>query len=330
MTAVARLGVAFTSTVAILTAGQPARAEVSGRELVEALNGIFGQHAGRRASHTKGVCAEGHFTATAAAASLSRAPLFTAGSPAVTLRFSMGGGNPAVSDKTRTVRGLALRFTLPDDEIMDLVTISAPMFFARTPEQALGFLEARAVDPASGKPDPARVEAFGKANPETLRQADWLKANPLPASYLDSPWFGVHAFRFVNAAGEAVHGRWELEPARGVVGLSEQALAGLPDDFLAAEFESRLTAGQANFEVHVRIADAGDPLDDPTTLWPPERRRVTVGTLTVTRATGQACDGIMFSPLALPEGIEAGPDPILPLRVQAYVESFSRRLQAPP
>jgi catalase len=328
MTAFARLGVA--SAFVLLAAGAPARAEVSGKALVDALNGIFGQHAGKRASHAKGVCAEGRFTATGAAAGLSQAPLFSAGSPAVTIRFSMGGGNPAVSDKTRTVRGMALRLTLPEDESMDLVTLSAPVFFARTPEQALGFLEARAVDPATGKPDPARVEAFGKANPETLRQAEWIKANPLPGSYLDTPWFGVHAFRFVNAAGDAVHGRWELEPAGGVVGLSEEALAVLPDDFLAAELESRLAAGRANFEVHVRIAEAGDPLDDPTALWPAERRRVHVGTLTVTGRTGQACDGIMFNPLALPEGIEAGPDPILPLRLPAYAESLARRLRAAP
>ncbi len=323
-------GFGVTLVLTTLAAALPARADVSGKDLVDALNGVFGQHAGKRASHAKGVCATGQFTATQTARSLSKTALFAGGSKPVTFRYSIGGGNPAVADGTRAVRGMAMRFALPDDELMDLVTVSAPVFFARTPEQTFEFLRVRAVDPATGKPDSAKVEAFGKANPETLRQSAWLKANPLPASYLTSPYFGVHAFRFVNAAGETVHGRWEIEPVDGVVGLAEEALAGLPTDFLASDLESRLAGGPVSFEVHVRVAEVGDVLDDPTLLWPAERRRVHVGKLTVTAATGQECDAIMFNPLALPAGIEPSADPILPLRQAAYVESLSRRMQPLP
>lgn len=325
MRALETLGIAVALAAAV---SLPAHAEVTGKDLVDALNGIFGQHAGKRGSHAKGVCAAGHFTATAEAPSVSRAPHFAGSETPVTFRYSMGGGNPAVSDKTRTARGMAMRFALPDDEVSDLVALSAPLFFARTPEDALEFLRVRAADPATGKPDPAKVEAFSKAHPETLRQGEWVKANPLPSSYLTSPYFGVNAFRFVNAAGEAVHGRWEIDPAGGVVGLSDEELAALPDDFLAADLEARLAAGPASYEVYVRIAEAGDPVEDPTTLWPEDRRRVHVGTLTVTEATGQSCDAIMFNPLALPDGIEPSADPILPVRVPAYAESFSRRMRS--
>ncbi|MGQ0657773.1 MAG: catalase family peroxidase [Chromatiales bacterium] len=307
--------------------GAPAAAEVTGKDLVDALNGIFGQHAGKRASHAKGVCAAGTFQATSDAAQLSKAPHFAGESVPAVIRFSMGGGNPAISDKTNTARGMAIRFALPDDEITDLVMISAPMFFARTPEDALQFLRVRKADPATGEPDPVKVEEFSKAHPETTLQGAWLKAHPLPNSYLTTPHFGVNAFKFTNDAGQSVFGRWQFEPVGGVVGLSEEEAKTVSDDFLTEDLRKRLAAGPSDFDVHVQLAEEGDPINDPTAVWPDTRERVHVGKLSVTKAAGQECDGIMFNPIALPAGIEPSDDPILRIRAAAYAESFVRRQQ---
>jgi catalase len=48
------------------------------------------------------------------------------------LRFSVGGGNPNVSDKSRTVRGLSLRMK-NDADAYDLLMISGPVFSPRHP-----------------------------------------------------------------------------------------------------------------------------------------------------------------------------------------------------
>jgi catalase len=299
------------------------------RDLVDALNDIFGRHPGVRASHAKGVCAAGEFRAGPEAAALSRAPHFQGGTVPVTIRFSMGGGNPAISDKTATVRGMAVRFQPLGSGITDLVMISAPVFFARTPEQALEFLRVRRPDPQTGKADPERVAAFSKANPETTRQGAWVGANPLPDSYLSTPWFGVNAFRFTNAAGQSVYGRWHVLPDNGVTALDADELAGRSDDFLIEDLGNRLADGTASFSVRLQIAEEGDVITDPTETWPDDRRMVEVGKLTVTSAGGN-CDGIMFSPLALPDGIEPSDDPILRIRTPVYAESFIRRQQGSP
>ena len=50
--------------------------EAQPEDLVNALNGVFGAHAGKRAAHTKGICLKGNFTPTAEAPSLTKAPHF--------------------------------------------------------------------------------------------------------------------------------------------------------------------------------------------------------------------------------------------------------------
>ena len=147
--------------------------------IVDAFNAVFGKFPNTRASGAKGVCVTGTFTPSAEAAGLSKAPQFAKAAPVVG-RFSMGGGNPKVSDKVKgTTRGFALRFA--GDEPMALVMISAPVFGSKTPQQLMAGLAAR-VPGADGKPDAEKVKAFVAANPETTRQAAWLNARPVPAS----------------------------------------------------------------------------------------------------------------------------------------------------
>jgi catalase len=124
-----------------------------------------------------------------------------------------------------------------------------------------------------------------------------------------------------------VFGRWQIEPAGGVVGLTEEETNSVSDDFLTADLEKRLAAGAADFAVHVQLAAEGDPITDPTAEWPDTRPRVHVGTISVSSVTGQECDSVMFSPLALPPGIEPSEDPILAIRPAVYAESFIRRQQ---
>nr|WP_139260324.1 catalase [Duganella sacchari] len=103
--------------------------------LVDALNGTFGKHAGKRASHAKGFCARGDFIPAAKAAQFAHSPFFAQSKVDALLRFSIGGGNPGVSDKSRSVRGLSMRLT-GGGETYDLLLISEPVaftFYAQLP-----------------------------------------------------------------------------------------------------------------------------------------------------------------------------------------------------
>jgi catalase len=53
-------------------------AEPTPVELVDALNGVFGKHAGARGSHAKGFCARGTFTPAPAADSFANTRLLSA------------------------------------------------------------------------------------------------------------------------------------------------------------------------------------------------------------------------------------------------------------
>lgn len=300
---------------------------------VNALEGLFGKQPGARRSQAKGLCATGHFVGNAGGRGLSSAAVFSGERIPVIARFSVGGGNPKASDKSRSVRGLALQFNLPNGERWQMANISAPVFFVSRPEQFAGFMQARSADPATGKPDPAKLKAFNDANPDTTRQGAYIASAPIPASYAAVNYWGVNAFEFVNAQRASQFVRWQFTPAQGVAGLSEEQLKSLPDEFLADELRQRVATTPAVFDFKLQLADADDNLTDPTQAWPEGRRSVSVGQLTIERveaAGSGACEKITFDPLVLPAGIKPSADPVLLARSAPYVISLSRRLAEAP
>src|SRR5438270_11811990 len=115
-------------------------ADISER-LVDSLNVGYGVHAGHRAAHAKGVLCAGTFTPAAEAAQLSVAPHFGGGSLRAHVRFSNGSGNPSAPDNAHDGRGMAVKIYLSDGTTTDIVALSLPIFFTRTPEDLLAFNE---------------------------------------------------------------------------------------------------------------------------------------------------------------------------------------------
>jgi catalase len=296
---------------------------------VDALEGVFGAQPGFRRSHAKGVCATGTFVGNAEGRALSQASLFDGARHGAIARFSVGGGNPKVSDKSRSVRGLALQISLPTNETFVTTMISAPVFFVGSPENFPPFFEARRPDPATGMPDPAKVKAFNEAHPDTKPQIDYLAKAPVPASYGAVNYWGVHAFRFANARNVETFAKWRFQPVAGVQGLSPEQMQTLPNDFLADELTQRVAGGAVAFDMILQIGETGDNTVSPVVEWPASRREVVVGRLTIERidaAAAAACQDVTFIPLNLPKGIAPSDDPVLKARNEAYVVSLSRRM----
>jgi catalase len=76
----------------------------------------------------------------------------------VTARLSGASGDP--KQKPSNIVAMATKFYLPDGTVTDLIAITLPAFFARTPEEFLAFSEAKAPDPATGQPDLVKFQAF--------------------------------------------------------------------------------------------------------------------------------------------------------------------------
>jgi catalase len=307
----------------------PADAPATPQALVDAFESVSGTHPGFRRGGAKGLCAEGHFIGTVDGRALSSASAFSGEPIPVVARFSVTGGNPQVTDKAKTTRGLALQFSLHGGERWQMANISAPVNAVSTPEIMLRSLEARKPDPQTKKPDPANLKAFSEAYPETKAQADWIASHGVPASYAAVNYWGVHAFRFTNAKGQAQYARWVFEPVGGQDLLDEEKLKSMPAEFLADELRHRVAARPAEFQMRLQLAEAGDNLVNPTVMWPESRKTVTVGRLLLDKVEsgpGGACDRVVFDPNVLPRGIAPSDDPVLRARSAAYAVSAGRRL----
>ena len=307
-----------------------AQAQTSAAEAqVNALESLFGKHAGFRRAQAKGLCASGYFVGNTVGRALSGASVFSGEKIPVIARFSVGGGNPKASDKSRSVRGLALQFSLPKGEQWLTANISAPMYFISKPQQFAPFFAARLPDPATGKPDPVNLTLFSELNPETTRQGAYLAKAPVSASYGAVNYWGANAFEFINARGHSQFVRWQFVPQDGTLGLTDEQIKSLPADFLADELRARVAKAPVVFDYKVQLAEAGDVLTDPTQVWPDSRVVVPAGKLYIDKVEatdGGACDKITFNPLVLPKGIKPSADPVLLARAAPYGISLGRRL----
>jgi catalase len=298
-------------------------------EALDAMAALSGTHAGRRALHAKGTLCAATFTPSAAASSLSRAAHFAGPPVRAHVRFSNGSGDPGAPDhEPREGRGLAVKFYLPDGSTTDVVAITPPAFFVRTPEDFMAFVQARVPDPATGEPDMAAVGAFLEAHPEALTAAMYVISALPPESYARCAYNSLHAFRFVAADGSSRFVRYRFEPDAGEATIAADDAQALGADYLQEELAARLARAPVAFDVVVHVAHDDDPVDDPTAAWPDDRERVVLGRLEVTGvAHDRENDGdvLVFDPTRVTDGIECSDDPILRFRHDAYAVSVLRR-----
>ncbi len=319
------LSLAAAATLAAL----PATAQLDPTRVVDQFESTFGKFEGYRRSGAKGVCALGEFVGSAEGRALSSASAFSGRPVPVIVRFSVGGANPKAPDNARSQRNMALQFNLPDGEVWQMGNISAPVFGAATPEQFLGRLQSLQPDPATRAPDPARVKAFADANPEVLMQGRYFAGQPVPASFASVNYWGVHAFGFVNGRGERQWGKWVFEPVGGTQGLSDDEAKAKGPEFLFDELRQRVAAGNAAFDFKLQLAQAGDRLDSAVTPLPDDRRKATLGRLTIKQVAADRdgeCLRITFNPMVLPKGVEPSADPMLAARAAPYGVGLGRRL----
>jgi catalase len=294
--------------------------------IVDELKAEAGHSPKVRASFAKGRCVRGTYIPSSRAEEITRSLSFTRPSR-VLARFSAGGGNPKVADADSLVlRGFSFR--LGDvDQRSDILTQSAPVHYARTLDQMLAFLKVRIPGP-NGRPNAKKIKAFSSANPETLRQAQYLAEQPLRGSFAGTTYWGVHSFPATSSKGETRFIKFKVVPVGGNVTLTEEEARMKPDDFLHDDLESRIAAGDVRFSVMALLDRPGDPTMDVTIRWPNEDRReeVRLGTIVITGIEpNEACDAFMFDPANLAEGIGHPPDEIFAARHAACTISFAKR-----
>jgi len=297
------------------------------QQIFDTMIQLPGTNPGYRAAHAKGVVCEGTFAPSKGAAALSKAAHFQQASVPVTVRFSDAAPAPFISDNDAVPRGMAIRFKLPDGRETDIVALSHNGFIVGNGEDFLALQKAIvATDPS--QPHPWPIEAFLGGHPLALKFVQDIQV--IPASFGTQGFFSNDAFIFVNKDGVKQAGRYKIIPIAGQHSLSDVEAKTKSPNFLVEELKARLTTGPVKFRVVVQLPNPGDPTNDPSLVWPDDRKTIDVGTINITSVVADsdaAQKALVFFPTTLTDGIELSDDPLPALRTSVYALSFARRQQ---
>jgi len=287
-----------------------------------------GNKPGYRPVHAKGLVCQGTFTPSREAAGLSKAAHFQVPGP-VTVRFSDGAPDPSIPDNSpdASPRGMAIRFHLPGGGITDIVAISHHGFIVGTGEEFLALQEAiAATDPS--KPHPWPIEAFLGTHPRALKFVQEIRV--IPESFATEAFFSNDSFVFVSKNGARQAGRYQIVPVAGRRDLSDAEAKTKPADFLVQDLKTRLATGPIQFRLLAQLPNAGDAWNDPSLVWPDDRKAIEVGTISITSVVADSAGterNMVYDPTHLTDGIELCDDPLPALRAKVYSLSASYRQQ---
>ena len=280
-----------------------------------------------RRLHARGAVYDARFVPSGQIDNLTIATHLRNETPAV-IRFSNGGGFDA-DDRSKGVRGMAVKFLADGHAVADLAAANTLTFPARTPEGFVALVEL--LSKLQSGPM-GRLQAVPKLlsilvkHPETLRALLGGAAKP-PASFATTRFDGLNTFFLVDADGQRRAFRYRLLPQLGEIALDPQQARTLSQDFLIAELDQRLTQGPVVFTLVLQFAEPGDTTTDPTIAWPEQRSVLPAGQIIVTSRSSNEdhWQQEVFDPTRVTAGVELSDDPILAFRAPAYAVSAQRR-----
>jgi catalase len=323
---------ATVSFIALAVAPPAAHAQAKTKTLPEQIADKMvilagGIHPGLRFTHTKGLVAMGTFTPAPEAKTLSRAAHLQNTPVPVTVRFSDGTGMPNIpdNDPNASPHGMSIRFMLPGGTYTDIVANSHNGFFVGTGPDFLAMLTAIAsTTPAS--PHPSPIEKFLGTHPAALKVIVDSKAAAKSFENLD--FYGNNSFVFLDAAGTKHPFRYQIIPDAGVVKLDSATAAKQKPNYMFDDLKTTMAKGPVKYTIYAQLANPGDQTNDGSVVWPGDRKRVKLGTMSVTKIAANSDSlqkALAFSPIILTNGISLSDDPLPALRASVYALSVAHR-----
>lgn len=296
--------------------------------------GAGGSHPGFRRAHSKGLCIAGSFIGAVPGRTISKAAVFDGARIPVTGRFAEAAPDPFARDSSEAVRSMALRLQPRDAPEWRMAINDTPGLHVSTPQAFYENVLASTPDPANGKPNPVKMQAFLAAHPETVAFMARMKARKLPSGFANDTYNSVDGFIFVASDNARRLVRWSMEAEEPFAMLSEAARAAKPANYMFDDLLARVSQGPIKWRLVATLALPGDP-NRAASVWPADRPRVVMGELTIDRVESEMtgnCQDINFDPLVLPPGIAPSDDPMPFARSAIYSVSFRRRAseQKPP
>jgi catalase len=302
-----------------------------------------------RVVHARGAGAHGHFQVYESMEKHTRAAFLQDPSvkTPVFVRFSTVAGSRGSSDLARDVRGFAVKFYTQEGNF-DLVGNNMPVFFIQDAIKFPDFIHAVKPEPHNEIPQAASAHDtfwdFVSLTPESMHMIMWVMSDrAIPRSLRMMEGFGIHTFRFVNAAGKARFVKFHWKPLLGmhsVAWAEAQKISGCDPDFHRRDLWESIEDGHfPEWELGVQIVEERDEhkfdfdLLDPTKLIPEELVPVQlIGRLTLDRNPENffaETEQVAFHVGNVIPGIDFTNDPLMQGRLFSYTDTQLIRLGGP-
>ncbi|HEH9426119.1 TPA: catalase [Aeromonas sobria] len=324
------------------TAGPNGATLLQDVNLIQKLQRFARERIPERVVHARGTGAHGEFEVTRAIPDLTSAALFAqvGKKTPVFVRFSTVIHGQHSPETLRDPRGFATKF-YTDQGNWDLVGNNLPVFFIRDAIKFPDMVHSLKPSPVDNVQDQNRVFDFMSQDAASTHMLTQLYSDlGTPASYRKMDGFGVHAYKFVNAKGEAHYVKFNWRSRQGVSALDLDQVAKMQgQDFnhLTRDLYSAINAGEyPKWDLAIQVLKPSqldefsyNPLD-ATKVWDgvPEQN---IGTITLNRMPDnffQETEQSAFAPANLVPGIEPSEDRLLQGRLFAYGDTQFYRLGA--
>ncbi|MEX2630372.1 MAG: catalase [Tistlia sp.] len=302
-----------------------------------------------RVVHARGFGAHGYFETTDSLSDVTRADLFqrVGEKTEVFVRFSTVAGNKGSFDLARDVRGFAVKFYTKEGN-WDLIGNNIPVFFIQDALKFPDLIHAAKQEPDRGFPQAQTAHDnfwdFISLSPESMHMVMWIMSDrTIPRSFRFMEGFGVHTFRFVDAAGKSTFVKFHWKPKLGlqsVVWNEAVKINGADPDFHRRDLWDAITLGDfPEWELGVQLFDEDfaetfefDVLDS-TKLIPEEQVPIRkVGRLVLDRVVDNffaETEQVAFCTQNIVPGLDFSDDPLLQGRNFSYLDTQLKRLGSP-
>ncbi|QJC57063.1 Catalase [Polaromonas vacuolata] len=323
------------------TAGPTGPTLLQDAHLLQKLQRFDRERVPERVVHARGTGAHGVFTVSDDISDLSRAKVFTMGSQTpVFVRFSAVIHGSHSPETLRDPRGFATKFYTTEGN-WDLVGNNLPVFFIRDAMKFPDMVHSLKPAPDTNLQDPNRFFDFFSQTPEATHMLTRLYTDyGIPKNYRTMDGNGVHAYKFINAAGQYSYVKFHWKSQQGEHNLTGAQAAKIQStDFNHATRDLISAINKGDFpkwDLFVQVLKpeqlASFDFDalDATKIWPglPERK---IGTMTLNRNPGnifQETEQSAFAPSNVVPGIETSEDRLLQGRLFSYADTQSYRIGA--
>jgi catalase len=300
-----------------------------------------------RVVHARGAGAHGYFETYGTVGGepiekLTRAKLFSGKGKRtpVFVRISTvihGGHSP---ETMRDPRGFSVKFYTEDGN-WDLVGNNLQIFFIRDAIKFPDVIHSLKPDPVTNRQDPKRIFDFMSLTPSATHMITWLFSPwGIPANYREMRGSGVHAYKWVNADGEAVLVKYHWIPKVGERNLTQQQaneIQATNINHATQDLYEAIERGDfPEWELQVQIMEDGehpeldfDPLD-ATKIWPPELFPLRpVGRMVLDRNPTNyfaEVEQVAFGTGVLVDGLDFSDDKLLQGRTFSYSDTQRYRV----